>query len=66
MITLKPLFGLLAYLSISPKQLSEKSGVSYNAIMRMRKTNEFNASNLDKICLALNVNIDKIMRYESI
>lgn len=64
MISMKPLFGWLAYRNISLKELSEKSGVGYTALRKMRNNNSFTVKSLDKICLALNVNIKDIMRYE--
>lgn len=64
MISIKPLFGLLAYRNISLSQLTEKSGVSTPTLSRMKKTGQFTFSVIDKICLALNVSIKDIMRYE--
>lgn len=64
MISMKPLFGWLAYRNISLKELSEKSGIGYPALLNMRKNNSFTVRNLDKICTTLNINIKDIMRYE--
>lgn len=64
MISMKPLFGWLAYRNISLKELSEKSGVGYATLLNMRKNNSFTVKALDKICQTLNVNIKDIMRYE--
>ena len=64
MLTLKPLFGYLAYNRISIKELAEKSGISYKVLLFMRKNNTFNKTNLDKICTCLNLNIKDVMRYE--
>lgn len=64
MISIKPLFGFLAYHNISLKELSEKSGVAVPTLSKMKKTGEFTFSVIDKICQALNVNIKDIMRYE--
>lgn len=64
MISLKPLFGYLAYHRISLKTLSEKTGISYTTLSKMRKTNDFTTSSIDRICLCLNLNISDIMRYE--
>ena len=64
MISMKPLFGWLAYHRISLKELSEKSGIGYATILNMRKTNSFTVRNLDKICTTLNLNIKDIMRFE--
>jgi len=61
---MKPLFGWLAYRNISLKELSNKSGIGYAALLRMRKNNSFTVKTLDKICTTLNVNIKDIMRYE--
>lgn len=63
MISMKPLFGWLAYRNISLKELSEKSGIGYSTLLKMRKDNSFTVRNLDKICTTLNVNIKDIMRY---
>lgn len=63
-ISIKPLFGFLVYHNISYTELSEKSGVSVPTLTKMKKTGEFTFSVIDKICLALNVNIKDIMRYE--
>lgn len=65
MITLKPLFGFLAYNRIPLKELAQKSGVCYQTILLMRRNNTFNAKNLDKICTCLNIGIKDVMRYES-
>lgn len=65
MISMKPLFGWLAYRNISLKELSEKSGIGYSTLLKMRKDNSFTVRNLDKICTTLNVNIKDIMRYEA-
>ena len=64
MINIKPLFGFLAYHNISYAELARKSGVSVPTLTKMKKTGEFTFSVIDKICLALNVNIKDIMRYE--
>lgn len=64
MLTLKPLFGWLAYNRISLKELAEKSGVNYGTLLTMRKNNTFNKENLDKICTCLNIGIKDVMRYE--
>ena len=63
-ISIKPLFGFLAYHNISYTELSEKSGVSVPTLTKMRKTGEFTFSVIDKICQALNVNIKDVLRYE--
>lgn len=65
MISMKPLFGWLAYRNISLKELSEKSGIGYPTLLNMRKNNSFTVRNLDKICTTLNVNIKDIMRFEN-
>lgn len=65
MISMKPLFGWLAYRNISLKELSEKSGIGYPTLLNMRKNNSFTVRALDKICTCLNVNIKDIMRYEN-
>ena len=65
MISMKPLFGWLAYRNISLKEISEKSGIGYPTLLKMRKDNSFTVRNLDKICTTLNVNIKDIMRYEA-
>lgn len=64
MVTLKPLFGYLAYNRIPIKDLAEKSGVAYQVLLCMRRNNTFNATNLDKICTCLNIGIKDVMRYE--
>ena len=64
MISMKPLFGWLAYRNISLQELSEKSGVGYPTLLKMRKNNSFTVKALDKICQTLSVNIKDIMRYE--
>ena len=64
MISIKPLFGFLAYHNISFTELSKKSGISAPTLTKMKKTGEFTFSVIDKICLTLNVNIKDIMRYE--
>ena len=64
MISMKPLFGWLAYRNISLKEKKEKSGIGYPTLLNMRKNNSFTVRNLDKICTTLNVNIKDIMRYE--
>ena len=64
MISIKPLFGFLAYHNISLKELSEKSGVAVPTLSKMKKTGEFTMFTIDKLCQALNVNIKDILRYE--
>lgn len=63
-ISIKPLFGFLAYHNISYAELTRKSGVSTPTLTKMKKTGEFSWVVIDKICQALNVNIKDIMRYE--
>lgn len=64
MVTLKPLFGYLAYHRISLKELAEKSGISYPTLLAMRRENRFTVKQLDKLCLTLNLNIKDVIRYE--
>ncbi len=64
MLTLKPLFGFLAYNRITLKELAQKSGVNYQTLVLMRRNNTFNAANLDKICTCLNIGIKDVMRYD--
>ena len=64
MISIRPLFGFLAYHNISLKELSKKAGVSYAVLMKMRKTGEFSFSVIEKICTCLNLGIDDVMKYE--
>ena len=65
MITLKPLWGYLAYHNISIAELSRRSGVATITLHNMKKNNTFTGSVLDKICTTLNINISQIMRYEN-
>ena len=64
MLTLKPLWGYLAYNRISLKELAEKSGISYQALVFIRRDNTMSKESLDKICTCLNLNIKDIMRYD--
>ena len=64
MISIKPLFGFLAYHNISLKELSAKSGVSYNTLIKMKKTGRFSFSVIEKICTCLNIGIKDVLRYE--
>ena len=64
MVTLKPLYGFLAYHRISLKELADKTGISYQRLMTMRRDNTFTLKSVDKICHALNLNIKDVMRYE--
>ena len=64
MISIKPLFGFLAYHNISLKELARKSGVSYITLIKMKKTGEFSFSVIDKICTCLNLEIKDVMRYD--
>ena len=54
----------LAYNNISLKELAEKTGITYNTILNIRKTNKFTKRNLDKICTCLNIEIKDVMRYD--
>lgn len=64
MISIRPLFGFLAYHNISLKELSKRSGVSYTVLMKMKKTGEFSFSVIEKICTCLNIGIKDAMKYE--
>ena len=64
MISIKPLFGFLAYHDITLTELCEKSGVAYQTLAKMKRTGEFSFSVIDKICTAHNVGIKDVMRYE--
>jgi len=64
MVTLKPLFGYLAYHRISLKELAEKSGISYPTLLAMRREDRFTIKALNKLCLTLNLNIKDVIRYE--
>lgn len=64
MLTLKPLFGYLAYNRITIKELAQKSGVYYETLLKMRRNNTFSKENLDKICTCLNIGIKDVMRYD--
>lgn len=64
MISIKPLFGFMAYHNISIKELSKKSGITETTLQRMKKTGEFTFGTIDKLCRTLNLEIKDIMRYE--
>lgn len=64
MVTLKPLFGFLAYHRISLKELAERTGLSYQTVMTMRRNDTFTLKSIDKICFALNLGIKDVMRFE--
>lgn len=64
LISIRPLFGFLAYHNISLKELAHKSGVSYITLIKMKKTEEFSFSVIEKICTCLNLEIKDVMRYE--
>ena len=65
MISFKPLAGYLAYHGITYKTLAEKSGLNNASISRIIKTGKFTARTLDKICTALHLKIEDVMRYEN-
>lgn len=64
MISIKPLFGFMAYHNISIKELSKKSGITETTLQRMKKTGEFTFGTINKLCQALNLEIKDVMRYE--
>ena len=64
MINYKPLLGFLAYHNISLKELSEKSGVNYFTLQRLKKHKEISWNSLGKICECLRLNIKDVLRYE--
>lgn len=64
MISIKPLFGFLAYHNISMRELSKRSGVHVVTLQRMKKTGEFSFGVIDKLCHTLNLEIKDVMRYE--
>lgn len=64
LISIKPLFGFLAYHNISLKELSRKSGVSYTTLIKIKKTGVFSFSVIEKICTCLNIGIKDVMRYD--
>lgn len=63
MISMKPLFGYMAYHQITMKEFSEKTGINYITVTRMKKEAHFNTTILEKICSAYNLNIKDIMVY---
>lgn len=64
MISIKPLFGFLAYNDISLSEFAEKCGMGYTTVLKIKKTGKFTRRQIDKICTCLNLNIKDIMRYE--
>ncbi len=64
MINYKPLLGFIAYHNISLKELSEKSGVPYSTLQRLKKHKEISWVSLGKICECLRLNIKDVIRYE--
>ena len=64
MISIKPLFGFLAYHNITLRELSKRSGISCFTLSRMKKTGEFSLSTIDKLCSTLNLEIKDVLRYE--
>ena len=64
MLSLKPLFGYLAYNRISLKELAKRSGLSYQALVFIKRDNTMSKDSLDKICTCLNLRIDQVMRYD--
>ena len=64
MLTLKPLWGYLAYNRITLKELARRSGLSYQALVFIKRDNTMSKDSLDKICTCLNLRIDQVMRYD--
>lgn len=64
MLTLKPLWGYLAYHRITMQKFAEKSGISNISLWRMKKYNIFTVAQLNTICETLNLGIKDIMRYD--
>lgn len=64
MLTLKPLWGYLAYNRITLKELAKRSGLSYQALVFIKRDNTMSKDSLDKICTCLNLRIDQVMRYD--
>lgn len=64
MLTLKPLWGYLAYNRIPLKELAKRSGLSYQALVFIKRDNTMSKDSLDKICTCLNLRIDQVMRYD--
>lgn len=64
LLTLKPLWGYLAYHRITTKEFSEKTGISLVALWHMKKHNSFTTEQLNVICSTLRLGIKDIMRYD--
>lgn len=64
MISLKPFFKYLAGRQSNCREASERTGISYPTMCRMKKTNKFNTKDIEKICNAYDLPIKEVMRYE--
>lgn len=64
MISLKPFFKYIAGRQSNCKKVSERTGISYSTVCKMKNTNNFNTKDIDKICKAYDLSIDEVMRYE--
>lgn len=45
-------------------ELAERTGLSYQTVMTMRRNDTFTLKSIDKICFALNLGIKDVMRFE--
>lgn len=48
---------------VSTYQLREKSGVDYKTICRLKANKNIETNTLDKLCIALNCNIEDIAEF---
>lgn len=61
-----PLWVTLAERGLKKGDLREKAGLYGNTIAKMSKNQYVSMKVLDKICEALDVPIEKVMRYETV
>ena len=63
MITFNKLFQYIAEKGISPAQLGRMSGIDDSTISRLRHNQNVSMAFINKICLALNCNVEDVMEY---
>ena len=62
-VNYKKLFHMLIERNITSKELQEKAAISANIITRMRRNEPISMESVEKICSALQCNVDDILEF---
>lgn len=58
------LFHVLVDKKMSNSELAERAGISLNIVTRLKRDEYISMESIEKICFALNCNVDEILEFD--